>query len=62
MLASTVESVKGALKRARASLKRRRRETDRGAPPASDSTAEEAIVARFVRAYESADLDALVAC
>ncbi len=30
-------------------------------PPASGSAAEDAIVARFVRAYESADLDALVA-
>ena len=62
MLDSTVESVNSALKRARASLQRRRPPTaDREPAPASDSPAEEAIVAKFVRAYESADLDALVA-
>ncbi len=62
MLGSTVESVNSALKRARASLQRRRSPTaDREPPPASDSPAEDAIVAKFVRAYESADLDALVA-
>jgi RNA polymerase sigma-70 factor (TIGR02960 family) len=62
MLDSTAESVNGALKRARASLQRRRPPTgDREPPPASDSPAEEAIVARFVSAWESADLDALVA-
>ena len=62
MLDSTVESVNSALKRARASLQRRRPPTaDREPPPASDSPSEDAIVAKFVRAYESADLDALVA-
>jgi RNA polymerase sigma-70 factor (TIGR02960 family) len=62
MLDSTVESVNSALKRARASLQRRRPPTaDREPPPASDAPAEGAIVARFVRAWESADLDALVA-
>jgi RNA polymerase sigma-70 factor (ECF subfamily) len=62
MLESTVESVNSALKRARASLQRRLPPTaDREPPPASDSPSEEAIVARFVRAYESADLEALVA-
>jgi SnoaL-like domain len=34
---------------------------DREPPPAPGSPAEETIVARFVQAYESADLDALVA-
>ena len=34
---------------------------DREPPPAADSPSEEAIVAKFVSAYESADLDALVA-
>jgi RNA polymerase sigma-70 factor (ECF subfamily) len=58
MLDSTVESVTSALKRARAGL---RRAADREPPPAADSAAEDAIVARFVSAYESADLDALVA-
>ena len=62
MLDSTVESVNSALKRARASLQRRRPPTaDREPPPASDAPSEDAIVAKFVSAWESADLDALVA-
>jgi RNA polymerase sigma-70 factor (TIGR02960 family) len=62
MLDSTVESVNSALKRARASL-RRREPADAGyeRPPAVGSPAEEAIVARFVSAYESADVETLVA-
>jgi RNA polymerase sigma-70 factor (ECF subfamily) len=62
MLDSTVDSVNSALKRARGTLQRRRQPTgDREPAPAIESVSEEAIVARFVRAYESADLDALVA-
>jgi RNA polymerase sigma-70 factor (TIGR02960 family) len=62
MLDSSIESVNSALKRARASLERVRSPAgDREPPPASDSPAEDAIVAKFVRAWESADLDALVA-
>jgi RNA polymerase sigma-70 factor (TIGR02960 family) len=62
MLDSTVEAVNSALKRARASLRRRRpTAADREPPPASDSAAEEAIVAKFVSAWQSADVDALVA-
>jgi len=62
MMESTVESVNSALKRARASLQRRRPPTaDREPPPPSDSPAEDAMVAKFVSAYESADLEALVA-
>jgi RNA polymerase sigma-70 factor (ECF subfamily) len=62
MLDSTVESVNSALKRARASLQRRLPPTaDRKPPPAFDSPSEDTIVAKFVSAYESADLDALVA-
>jgi len=63
MLDSTVESVNSALKRARASLQRRRPPTaDREPPPRSDSpSSEDAIVTKFVSAWESADLDALVA-
>jgi len=62
MLGSTVESVNSALKRARASLRRRLPTTgEREPPPASGSRAEQAIVAEFVRAYESGDRDALVA-
>jgi RNA polymerase sigma-70 factor (ECF subfamily) len=60
MLDSTVESVNSALKRARASLQRRRPPIAEP-PPAPESPSEGAIVAKFVRAYESADLDALVA-
>jgi RNA polymerase sigma-70 factor (TIGR02960 family) len=62
MLDSTVESVNSALKRARASLQQRQpRREDYQPPPAAGSPGEDAIVAKFVRAWESADLDALVA-
>ncbi len=62
MLDTTVESVNSALKRARASLQRRPQPTvGHQAPPAVGSPAEDAIVAKFARAWESADLDALVA-
>jgi RNA polymerase sigma-70 factor (ECF subfamily) len=62
MLDTTVESVTSALKRARAGLQRRRpSDAERPPPPAPGSRAEEAVVARFVSAYESADIDALVA-
>jgi RNA polymerase sigma-70 factor (TIGR02960 family) len=57
MLDSTIASVNSALKRARANLHRR-------LPPASGGEPapfEEAVVATFVSAYQSADLDALVA-
>ena len=62
MLDTTVESVKSALKRARAGMQRRLPvATAREQPLESDSAAEDAIVAKFVSAYESADIDALVA-
>ena len=61
MLDSTIESVTSALKRARASLQQRQPDAGREAPPSPGSPAEDAIVARFVSAYESADVDALVA-
>ncbi len=62
MLDSTVESVNSALKRARVTLQRQSPPSaDREPPPACGSPAEDAIVAKFVNAYESADLDALVA-
>jgi RNA polymerase sigma-70 factor (ECF subfamily) len=61
MLDTTVESVTSALKRARASLQRRQSAAGREPAPASGSPAEDAIVAKFVRAWQSADLDALVA-
>jgi len=62
MLDSTIDSVNSLLKRARASLQRRLPSiAEREPAPAPDSPSEQAIVAEFVRAYESGDLDALVA-
>jgi RNA polymerase sigma-70 factor (ECF subfamily) len=62
MLGSTVESVNSALKRARAGLQVKLPSGgDRLPAPDSDSPSEEAIVAKFVAAYESSDLDSLVA-
>ena len=61
MLEVTVESVNSALKRARASLKRRQEWAAGHQPPPAGSPAEDAIVASFARAWESADVDALVA-
>jgi RNA polymerase sigma-70 factor (ECF subfamily) len=62
MLDVTLESANSALKRARASLQRRQQAAaGRQPPPPSGSPAEDAIVAKFARAWESADLDALVA-
>jgi RNA polymerase sigma-70 factor (TIGR02960 family) len=62
MLGATVDSVNSALKRARSSLERLRPPADAfEPPPAPGSPSEEATLARFVRAWESADLDALVA-
>jgi RNA polymerase sigma-70 factor (TIGR02960 family) len=58
MLDTTVESVNSALKRARASLQR---VPQREPAPDPDSTSEQALVIQFVRAYESGDVDALVA-
>jgi RNA polymerase sigma-70 factor (TIGR02960 family) len=60
MLDATVDSVNSALKRARAGLRYRRPHAGEP-PPVSGSASEEAIVARFVSAWESADLDALLA-
>ena len=63
MLDTTVESVNGALKRARAGL-RVVRGANAGAEtpaPKPGSAAERAVTTRFARAYESADIDALVA-
>jgi RNA polymerase sigma-70 factor (TIGR02960 family) len=62
MLDTTVESVNSALKRARISLQRRQVSADEREPaPIPDSISEQALVAQFVRAYESGNVDALVA-
>jgi len=62
MLDTTVDSVNSALKRGRVGLRRHLPSTaDREPPPAADSPEEDELLARFVRAYEAADLDALVA-
>jgi RNA polymerase sigma-70 factor (ECF subfamily) len=62
MFGSTVGSVNSALNRARASLQRRQHTAaGRESSPPSDSPSEDAIVAKFVHAWESADLEALVA-
>ncbi len=62
MLDTTVESVKSALKRARAGMQRQLPATmGKERPPESDPATQGSIVARFVSAYEAADIDALVA-
>ena len=62
MLESTIDSVNSLLKRARAGMQRGTSTgADRESAPAPESPSERATVAEFVRAYESGDLDALVA-
>jgi RNA polymerase sigma-70 factor (ECF subfamily) len=62
MLDSTAGSVDSALKRARSGLRRRRPPAgDVALPPVAGSHAEDAVVARFVRAWQAADVDGLVA-
>ena len=62
MLEVSVGSVNSALKRARASLRHQQQPAaGHQPPPAAGSPAEDAIVARFARAWQAADLDALVA-
>ena len=62
MLESSVESVTSALKRARATLQREHQESrDREPPPPPDSEVERNLVARLTRAYETGDVDGLVA-
>jgi hypothetical protein len=57
-----VDSVNSALKRARAGLQTKPSAGGTRLPaPASESPSEDAIVAKFVAAYESSDLDSLVA-
>jgi RNA polymerase sigma-70 factor (ECF subfamily) len=62
MLDTTTESVTSALRRARAGLQRHHAaETGRELSPPASSAAEGALIARFTRAYEAGDLDALIA-
>jgi RNA polymerase sigma-70 factor (TIGR02960 family) len=61
MLDTTVESVNSALKRARATMPRRQPTDGHQPAPAANSTSEQAVVTEFVRAYESGDVDGLVA-
>jgi RNA polymerase sigma-70 factor (TIGR02960 family) len=61
MLESSEESVTSALKRARASLRHRLPPATRREPPPPDSAAERKLVERLARAYETADIDDLVA-
>ncbi|MEW9554936.1 sigma-70 family RNA polymerase sigma factor [Nonomuraea sp. NPDC050783] len=62
MLDTTVESVNSALKRARAGLHHRLPPAEeRQPPPTPHSPAEQALTAKFVRAYQAGDIDALVA-
>ena len=62
MLDSTVESVNSALKRARVTLQRRLAPIgEREPPPPPGSPDEQALVAKFVRAYQAGDVDGLVA-
>jgi RNA polymerase sigma-70 factor (TIGR02960 family) len=62
MLDVTIESVNSALKRARAGLQRRQQSfAGHQPPPTAGSPDEDMIVATFATAWESADIDALVA-
>ena len=62
MLDSTVESVTSALKRTRGTLGRRLPPAgERPPPPTPGSPAEQALADRLVRAYQSGDVDGLVA-
>jgi RNA polymerase sigma-70 factor (TIGR02960 family) len=62
MLDSTVDSANSALKRARASLQTKVPSgSDHLLAPTSHSHSEDAMVAKFVAAYQSADLESLVA-
>ncbi|MDQ4054007.1 MAG: sigma-70 family RNA polymerase sigma factor [Actinomycetota bacterium] len=60
MLGTSLDSVNSALKRARAGLQRHRSSAGDADPATPGSTEEDALVAKFVRAYQAADLDAVV--
>jgi len=61
-LGTTEESVKSALKRARATMERRLSPSDgREPPPPAGSAAERELVDRLTRAYQNGDVESLVA-
>jgi RNA polymerase sigma-70 factor (ECF subfamily) len=62
MLESSEDSVKSALRHGRATLRRTLPDrSERDAPPPPNSQIEQAIVERLTRAYETGDVDAIVA-
>jgi RNA polymerase sigma-70 factor (TIGR02960 family) len=61
MLDTTEQSVTSALKRARATLRREKRPVGQPPPPLPDSPAEQELVLRMTDAFESGDVDAIVA-
>ena len=61
ILETSTGSVTSALKRARATLRRRLPPGDREPPPAPDSPAERALVERLTRAFAAGDPDSIVA-
>jgi RNA polymerase sigma-70 factor (TIGR02960 family) len=61
MLETGEGSVKGALQRARATLRQRLGDTDRDLAPLPNSTRERELLARFADAVESGDVDEVVA-
>jgi len=61
MLDTTLESVTSALKRARSMLERQRQSVQRGPAPPPMSPAEQQLVERLTTAFDSADVDGIVA-
>ena len=61
MLDSSVDSVKGALKRARATLEQRLPATDRDRSPLPNSPGERELVQRFADAFQTDDINGIVA-
>jgi RNA polymerase sigma-70 factor (ECF subfamily) len=61
MLDTSEDSVKGALKRARATLEQRLALTDRGRSPLPNSAGERELVQRFADAWEADDINGIVA-
>ena len=60
MLDTTLASVNSALSRARSSLEQQRPQLSQQTSPATGLPRDDAILARFVKAYEAADVEALV--